>query len=406
MDRFLKRPAVAMPRGPQSKRPCQEAKKSGAHVYQIWPSDLARAGHTTVSVDDPNEPLYKFFEAIKQHPQSGLHMGRGLKAPCLLQQSSKFRNGAGRWWCPVHQGPYGKLAHLEEMRRTGVRSCEHATSPIDCVRAEDVPTFCLVAPDEVGTSPDNYCELAIWLSLPPAIDTAAADSPILPSIRVRACKESGGKAAVEASFPAVTVRDLTGRLSKLAQEGITVTPPTALEYFYYAENKCRISRAISPGTVAQTRPDVELVAEVRCKHCESLHEDIGDYFGGTLHKKHLCGMCGRDIFGQPNIGNPLLGFRGSEDNREVAGSSLRLESKGLRIRVWPSMPAIFWSANVPDAWGIRVLAHDGTGNSVADGTFGVVYLDGEKLDRTELVAQTLATLARLRSQDETRWAGA
>ena len=49
------------------------------------------------------------------------------------------------------------------------------------------------------------------------------------------------------------------------------------------------------------RSEVELTEIVRCKHCEALHEDIGDFFGENLHKKHLCGSCGRDIFGKPSV---------------------------------------------------------------------------------------------------------
>jgi len=392
--------AAPLPQVLESSRTCPTN-----HAYKIWPSDLARAGHTTVSVDDPSEPLYKFFEDLQPHPRYGIRMGRNMKAPCLLQVSSGFPDGTQRWWCPVHQGVCGKPAQLKEAGCNGQKACERADDPVDCVRAADIPIFCLTHPDQVCESPNSYCELGIWIGLPPALDTLMGNR-FFPGIHVHARKETGGKKVVDTNFPAVTVRDTTGRFPQLAGEGVTVTSPAALEYLYYMENKCPVNRVLSSGAGAVPRPEVELVADVRCEHCKALHEDIGDHLGGTKHTENLCGQCGRDIVGPPQISNPLVALR-REFRREVVGTNidpqnkeLRLNSEGLRLMMWPSTPAIFWSRDAPEIWGVHVHAFDKEGERVIDDTFGEVHLDGKKLDRADLFGKMLAAAGWMRGPSE------
>lgn len=137
-----------------------------------------------------------------------------------------------------------------------------------------------------------------------------------------------------------------------------------------------------------------------CKKCGNLHEDIGDFFGNNLHKKHLRGQCGRDIFGMPGIGNPLVAFSDSRPVlREVVGkktdpdkASLKLDGHKHRLMIWPSTPAIFWSRDAPQVWGIRGHAFDGR-EKVIDDTFGTVNLDGVELDRKALFTSMLNAAA-------------
>ena len=53
--------------------------------------------------------------------------------------------------------------------------------------------------------------------------------------------------------------------------------------------------------------------------------------------------------------------------------------------MWPSTPAVFWSRDTPEVWGIHVHAYDKkTGECALDDTYGEVWVDGKKLERPEL----------------------
>ena len=61
----------------------------------------------------------------------------------------------------------------------------------------------------------------------------------------------------------------------------------------------------------------------------------------------------------------------------------------MEIRGWPSTPALFWSRDAPESWGIRVHGFNAQGERVIDGTYGTVYVDGQKLDRAKLFGDML-----------------
>ena len=105
--------------------------------YEFWPSDLQRAGHTSVSVQS-DEPLGEHLAKTGRHEVYGIHMARMQKLPCKLVPTSKFRNGAERWWCPIHQGSYGKKAQVLKAGKTGVKCCDHSDALVDFVRSEEV----------------------------------------------------------------------------------------------------------------------------------------------------------------------------------------------------------------------------------------------------------------------------
>ena len=421
MQRYLTKRHLGSPSGtnhdgqPTTTTSSSSNKKSKTprlKVYKIWPSSLTRAGHTTVSVDDPREPLYQFLVSDKddnnddktKEPTSarGMHMGRmATQVPCLLTTpSAKFRHGAERWWCPVHQGQYGKKAQLAETARTGVRCCDQAHDAVDFVQQSDIPVFCLTTADDVQKSADNYGELGIWIGLPPALDTSSTKHRYFPGIHVHARKHVKGKKVVDTNFPAVIVRDTTGRFPLLGgEDGVTITPAAALEYLYYMEDKCPVNQQLGEKTLLP-RSKVELVGQVRCKHCSALHEDVGSYFGQEPHKKHLCGQCGRAIMTKGDISNPMMAFH-RPFHRRVVGTSpadaelavLKVSSDDYDLMMWPSTPAIFWSRKTPEVWGIHVHAWEKTkvgGGLAIDDTYGEVWLDGKKLSRADLFAQMIA----------------
>ena len=74
--------------------------------YILWPSSLKRAGWTEVEFDQE-------FDQIE---------GSSNVLPCKLFESSKFRNGNNRFWCPVHQGVYGKKKRLKNSFQLGSKN--------------------------------------------------------------------------------------------------------------------------------------------------------------------------------------------------------------------------------------------------------------------------------------------
>ena len=246
---------------------------------------------------------------------------------------------------------------------------------------------------------NDYVELGIWIGLAPAIDTYHEKGKyFFAGIHVHARKELGGPKVIDKNFPAVRIKDATGRFPKIPETGILITTPAALEYLYYMEHRCPVNSQLGLNLEeAQSLPrsSVELTDVVKCKHCGALHEDIGDFFGENAHKKHLCGTCGRDIFGRANIGNPLQLFNRTW-RREIVGEKIdphnkeiHIDTKVHRLMCWPSTPALFWSRDAPEIWGIHAHGFDSNGHRVIDDTYGAVYVDGKKLVRAELFASML-----------------
>eukprot|EP00971_Amphidinium_carterae_P273593 5429859-Amphidinium_carterae.1 len=192
------------------KRPAFAASKSsmlapskrlrGTLEFKIWPSSLDRAGHTTVRLDDPKEPLHKHLSQVPKDEKFGMRMGRMEMLPCCLVASSKFRNGAERWWCPVHQGVFGKKKQLQEAARTGNRRCEHADDPVDFVDVQDIPVLCLVPADMVGEAENYYSELGVWMGMPPSLNTLSPEKKFYPGIHVHARKRPNEKKIIDRNF--------------------------------------------------------------------------------------------------------------------------------------------------------------------------------------------------------------
>lgn len=281
-----------------------------------------------------NSPLGRHLEKIGQHEVYGVHMARMQTLPCHLIQSSKFRNGADRWWCPIHQGAYGKKAQVLKAEKTGIKCCDHSDALVDFIRSSEIMELNLVKPQDVHGEND-YCELGIWIGLAPAIDTFNAERRYFyAGIHVHARKAIGGRKVIDTNFPAVRIKDRTGHFPKIPSEGVLVTSPAALEYLYYMEHQCPVNALLGVECLESQgvpRSQVDLTAIVKCKHCQALHEDIGDFFGENLHKKHLCGTCGRDIFGKGAIGNPLQVFQ-RPWRREIVGDRIDPQNKELHVK--------------------------------------------------------------------------
>lgn len=366
---------------------------------RVWPSDLIRAGHTAVTPED-GDALHKFLAGLCADPVFGAKMGRRAKLPCHLTESSKFRHGARRWWCCVHQGRFGTKKELLKEQETSLRQCDQAETLVDFVSEDDIPVFQLTAADKVGDEPHNYCDLCVWFVPPPAMSSDQG-ARFFPCIRVHAWKQPGGP-PVKATYPAVKIRDTTGRFSAVPQDGVTITSPAALEVIYSLESK-RISKG---GSAQFPRPPVVLTAAIRCKHCTAYHEDVGDRFGKLLHKKHLCGQCGRQIGGKATIGNPLAALSDggpleTDSPPPPPHCQLHLSSDTtqgqLKWRIWPSTPSLFWTLATREVQGIYVQAFDLKGKCVVDGTYEHVTVDGKKLDRSQLFLDMLASLGWLQT---------
>ena len=70
---------------------------------------------------------------------------------------------------------------------------------------------------------------------------------------------------------------------------------------------------------------------------------------------------------------------------ETPNRSLNLDHYlGCSYTVWASTPAIVWTAERPQEYGIHVHVHDGT-RRIIDDTFGEVILDRVPLERSTLV---------------------
>ena len=79
-------PVLGRPQNDAFTRPCERV--------ILWPTNTFRAGHTSVI---PSPPLSEALAAM------GTNFARAASLPCQFNETAKFRNGADRLWCPVHQ---------------------------------------------------------------------------------------------------------------------------------------------------------------------------------------------------------------------------------------------------------------------------------------------------------------
>ena len=109
------------------------------------------------------------------------------------------------------------------------------------------------------------------------------------------------------------------------------------------------------------------------------------------HKKHFCGNCGNDSIWSPDliVSTPLkpLHDRFSNSNTYVVPDrEVNLDDYSrLEFELWPSTPAVLWTANRPQEKGIHVHVYEkGKGSRVVDDTYGTVIFQGKSLDRASM----------------------
>lgn len=133
---------------------------------------------------------------------------------------------------------------------------------------------------------------------------------------------------------------------------------------------------------------------VNCTHCGYPHLDLGD-FALKPHRKHFCGNCGYDSTWSdgPIVSTPLkpLHDRFAKTLKyKTPDRVLDLdEYRGCSYTVWASTPALVWTAERAQEFGIHVHVHDGSAR-IIDETFGEVRLDGRPLERSALMKQMIA----------------
>ena len=64
------------------------------------------------------------------------------------------------------------------------------------------------------------------------------------------------------------------------------------------------------------------------------------------------------------------------------------EYAGCTYTIWASTPAVIWTAERPQEFGIHVHVHDGT-KRIIDDTFGKVLLNGGLLERSALMQKMI-----------------
>lgn len=283
--------------------------------------------------------------------------------PCDFVEAGKFRNGVIRMWCSTHQTHWGTKADLQAFEEADEMRCSSHAQKMNYV----------VSPYTLDINENE--EVGIWCSMPAALSTHEI-RPRPPRIHVHVRPEAGGRKTVDKDFPAMSIlygKDL-GLFASETISRVNVTPPAAFEYV--------------KGLELNREMDC-----INCSHCGFPHLDMGD-FAETPHRKHFCGNCGRDSTWstKPIVSTPLQPLH---DNFAKTLKYITPDRKlslddyaGCSYSIWASTPAIVWTAERPQEFGIHVHIHKGK-DRIIDDTFGEVVLDGKLLDRTELVARMM-----------------
>lgn len=193
-----------------------------------------------------------------------------------------------------------------------------------------------------------------------------------PRIHVHVRPIADGAKSIDGDYEAISIlyNDDLGLFGSDDITRVNVTPPAAFEFVRSLEAK-------------RTMDCID------CSTCGYPHLDLGD-FATTPHRKHFCGNCGRDSTWSrgPIVSTPLkpLHDRFAKTVKyESPDRAIDLdEYPDSKFAIWASTPAIVWTANRPQEFGIHVhVVKDG--KRIIDDTFGEVVLDGKPLVRSELI---------------------
>lgn len=289
--------------------------------------------------------------------------GNDAILPCDFVSAGKFRHGKHRLWCRTHQAYWGTKADLLSYDELGEMRCASHAQLMNYV----------VSPLTINI--DDHAEVGVWCSMPAAIATVNIPNRA-PKIHVHVRKTAGEHKVVDDDFAAISLMYGT-HLGMFKNEGITrvnITPPAAFDFVYGLEAGREMSC-------------------VNCPTCGYPHLDLGE-FAKKPHRKHFCGNCGRDSTwsAKPIVSTPLklLHDQFAKNTKyETPDRVLNLDNfKGCAYAIWASTPAIVWSAERPQEYGIHVHVHDGE-SRIIDDTFAEVVLNGAPLDRSHLIAQMI-----------------
>lgn len=284
--------------------------------------------------------------------------------PCDFAHAGKFRHGAERLWCRTHQTHWGTKADLEALGQLAEMRCANHTQLMNYV----------VSPLAINVG--DHAEVGIWCSMPAAISTVEI-KPRPPKIHVHVRDKVTDKKIVDRDFDAISTlytSDL-GLYGNQEISRVNITPPSAFDFVAGLE----LGKAMDC---------------INCSHCGYPHLDLGD-FAEKPHRKHFCGNCGRDSTWskEPIVSTPLKPLHDKFAKTlkyETPDRNLCLDDHpGCSYTIWASTPAIVWTAERPQEFGIHVHVHDGQ-SRIIDDTFGEVILGGELLQRADLIAAMMA----------------
>lgn len=284
--------------------------------------------------------------------------GENAILPCHIVPCGKFRNGATRWYCKTHQIHWGVKADLAAVTASGEVTCSNHLMGMSYVVNPLIVDF------------NNFEEIGVWCSLPPAISSKPIEARP-PKIHVHKRLSGTEKKMLDQDFDAI-ICSYSQDLGLFASNDITqiqITPPAAFEFV---------------KSIEQNRP----MSCVTCKKCGYPHLDLGS-FANTPHAKHFCGNCGNDSIWSDGkiVSTPLQPLHEQFNNSNqyiVPERELDMDDyPGLDFDLWPSTPAILWTANRPQEKGIHVHVYK-NGRRVVDDTFGRVVYKGNELDRAKL----------------------
>ena len=334
-------------------QPVHSAKQDAAVVREAICWSYGRTlGNITVS----NEELLGRFPRAE---------GDDANLDCDIVGAGKMRNGKDRWWCRTHQRHWGTKADIADAAQCGSMRCSNHAQPMSYV----------VNPHHINIQ--DYAEVGIWCSMPPALTHRGVPEPRRPKIHVHVRERPAQEKVIDQDFKALSLH-YNANDNLFASTEITrvhLTPPSALEFVL----------ALESG---------KAMACINCRDCGYPHLDLGD-FARKTHIKHLCGNCGRDNTwsSEPIASTPLkpLHDQFSRANQyDDVVTTINLDDyAGLPFQVWASTPAVLWTANRPQERGIHVHVYKDS-TYLVDDTFGTVIYKGQQLQRAALLESMVA----------------
>ncbi len=336
----------------------EEEMEPANETYSVTAAVCWAPGRTIGNIAVSSEEVFGSFDG---------KVGTNAVLPCHVVPCGKFRNGARRWYCKTHQIHWGTKADIAALPESGEVTCSNHTMEMSYVVDPVVVEF------------NDFEEIGIWCSLPPAMSTQSIE-PRPPKIHIHKRYSGIDKKVLDRDYDAI-VCSYNQDLGLFANHEITqiqVTPPAAFEFVRSLEEGRKMSC-------------------ITCKKCGYPHLDLGS-FATTPHAKHFCGNCGNDSIWSDGkiVSTPLKPLHDQFNNSNAYITPDRTinidEYADHEFEIWSSTPAVVWTADRPQEQGIHVHIYvDGIGGRrIVDNTFGQVIFKGVPLDRKLLWRQMTA----------------